>query len=741
MEAQSASGWFTAPPPGTRLGDFVLEEEIGRGGMGVVYRAWQESLQREVAVKLLRDSALAEPSLRARFRAEALAAAGLQHPGIVRVHGGGEADGVFFFAMDHVEGRSLAEMVRDDGPLEPARAAALAAELADAMQHAHDMGVVHRDLKPSNVLVDAQGRARVLDFGLARREGDASLTVSGDVLGTPGYMSPEQAAGNRADAGAPSVDVFGVGAVLYFMLTGRAPFTGDSASEVLRRASDGAVTPPRRLNARTPRALETICLKCLRREPGERYASAGELAADIRRFLSGYSILARPVSVIRCAREWLWRRPRGGALLFVLTAVLIACGLRLRHWWRHERAHQTVCLFPIRVKTGLEPVHSLTADEWQRRHISTRLTRRGSSGPVIKVESIAGDGSPRPSAMLLPFVEFTRSLPVHGLPVEAVITYDSHGRPLEETLRNAVGEIVGRNHWLHPMDGSADGLSARMEFIDASASPLSAGTPAFRALVTFDPRGKWTQIQHLDAEGRPAMADHGVYGRRVTRTSPGASWIVEFLDLDGSLMNNRAGIARTTEIWTPELRRRETRTFDRDGNPVASMGFHLAVTEFDAAGNPSCRLFFATDGFTPTWSQHPADKRAGRITCRFDRQGRLVEQRFMDFDPAKSSPWALILQTVTWPAEVFGHRRVLTQLFDANGVPVPQPDGYFDHAEDFDRNGRLLRILRAGWPAPRERMRHSTEVLYDNGPCAPETGRRSVWTDGVPGLTATVSER
>jgi len=299
------------------LADCEIQAEIGRGGMGVVYRAWQRSLQREVAVKVLRDSVLAEPSLVARFRTEALAAAGLQHPGIVRVHGIGEEDGTVYFTMDFVEGKSLAQVLREDGPLLARRAAALAAEIADAIQHAHDMGVVHRDLKPSNVLLDTAGRARVLDFGLARCEGAEGLTLSGEVLGTPGYLSPEQAAGTKL-AAQPATDVFGLGAVLYAMLTGRAPFTGESHFDVLQQVMHDDPVSVRLLNASTPRDLETVCLKALSKEPHRRYATARDMADDLRRFLDGRPVAARPVSAL--GKAWRWAR-RHRALAAALAAV------------------------------------------------------------------------------------------------------------------------------------------------------------------------------------------------------------------------------------------------------------------------------------------------------------------------------------------------------------------------------------------------------------------------------------
>lgn len=730
MESQPASALLTPPPPGTRLGDFVLEEEIGRGGMGVVYRAWQESLQREVAVKLLRDSALAEPSLLERFRAEALAAAALQHPGIVRVHGSGEADGVFFYAMDYVEGRSLAEVVRDGGPLEPKRAAALAAEVADAMQHAHDMGVVHRDLKPSNVLVDAQGRARVLDFGLARREGSESLTVSGDVLGTPGYMSPEQAEGNRAASGAPAVDVFGVGAVLYFMLTGRAPFTGDSASEVLRRAADGVVTPPRTVNGQTPRALETVCLKCLRRAPGERYASAGEVAADLRRFLADESVLAQPVSVFRRGRDWLRRRPRTAAVLLILAAALVAGGLWLRHHWLYVREQEIVCVWAVRTVQGMEPVRVLSADEWQRRTVSTRLIRRGSRGPVVRYESIAGDGRVIPGGISAPFFEIASALPRQKLPLRAVLAYDDAGRVSEETLYDSTGGVAGRTRWIYPIGESA-ARTARVDYFDAAAAPLTGGTAAFSGRVHADARGEWVRVEFLDASGQPATADRGVYGRRMTREGGGLSNEVIYLDRDAHPMNNAEGVARVVETFSGDLRRKETRTFDASGRPVLRYGYHLAVEINDVAGATLERTHFKEDGTTAAHSLRPSERGAAKVSYRYGENGRIASITASGF--AAGTGFAVKRETWTWPDAGGVLYAARTGFFDASGNPVRYQSGYLHAWTDYDAFRRPLRFGYDGFDPAVEGYWGETAVNTWGDSLRPD---RVTWTyrneDGTP---------
>ena len=274
------------------LGDYELLEEIGRGGMGIVYRATQRSLGRTVALKMLLRRDLASRADLARFRSEAEAAARLDHPGIVSIFEVGEVDGLPFYSMRFIEGTTLAKQLAS-GPLPVREAANLLARVADAVQAAHDRGVLHRDLKPSNILIDSSGRPHVSDFGLAKRlEDDASVTHTGAILGTPCYMSPEQAAGSRGDVG-PASDVWSLGAILYQMLTGRPPFQAASPMDTLLAVLETDPPAPRTVAAGVDRDLEMIALKSLQKPQELRYASAGSLAADLRAFLAGETIAAR----------------------------------------------------------------------------------------------------------------------------------------------------------------------------------------------------------------------------------------------------------------------------------------------------------------------------------------------------------------------------------------------------------------------------------------------------------------
>jgi WD40 repeat protein/predicted Ser/Thr protein kinase len=315
------------PAPIVRyFGDYVLERELARGGMGVVYQARQVKLNRPVALKMILAGQLATEADVRRFYLEAEAAANLDHPGIVPIYEVGQHENQHFFSMGFVEGRSLAETIAA-GPLPPREAAALVRELAEAVQYAHDHGVIHRDLKPANVLLDARRRPKVTDFGLAKKlKGDSGLTASGQIMGTPSYMPPEQAAG-QADVG-PLADVYGLGAVLYHLLTGRPPFQSASAMDTLFQVLEREPLAPRQLNPQVPRDLETACLKCLEKVPAKRYASASALGEDLRRYLAGEPIVARPVSWTERAWRWCKRNPwlagasAASAVLLVAVAAL-----------------------------------------------------------------------------------------------------------------------------------------------------------------------------------------------------------------------------------------------------------------------------------------------------------------------------------------------------------------------------------------------------------------------------------
>ncbi len=334
---QGFSNAPTPPPPAAahlgRIGRYVLLEELGRGGMGVVYRARDDALRRHVAIKMVLDASRLDEARMGRFVREARAAARLAHPGIVAVHEvGTDGEGRPFLVMDHIDGESL-EALAEREPLAPRRAATLVREVALALDHAHGEGIVHRDVKPGNVLVGRDGRARLCDFGLARETGArGELTATGQMLGTPQYLSPEQARGDH-DAIGPQTDVFSLGGLLYWAITGRPPFDGASLAEVLRRVFVTDPIAPRALDPRVHPDLETIAMRCLEKSPDRRYPGAAAVAAELERFLGGLAIEARPIGRAERALRWARRNPAIAAAVGLAVAALVAAAVVVGVSW------------------------------------------------------------------------------------------------------------------------------------------------------------------------------------------------------------------------------------------------------------------------------------------------------------------------------------------------------------------------------------------------------------------------
>jgi serine/threonine protein kinase len=330
-----------------QVGDYEILGELGRGGMGVVFKARDRQLGRTVALKMLLAGEFAQEHVRARFRAEAATVARFQHPTIVQVLDVGEWQGsaggppVPYFTLEYVDGGSLSTRLGEK-PQPPRQAATWLLTLAQAVHYAHGRGIAHRDLKPSNVLVTADGRLKLCDFGVAKQLTGSDLqTGSGLLVGTPEYMAPEQARGQPAG---PAADVYALGALLYTMLTGRPPLQGASVLDTLNQVRAREPVPPSRLQPQVPRDLETICLKCLHKEPRQRYATALDLAEDVGRFLEGRPIRARPVGVWERGRKWARRRPAVAGLLLTLAAVVLSSLAGLAGLWRRadEQRRQAV---------------------------------------------------------------------------------------------------------------------------------------------------------------------------------------------------------------------------------------------------------------------------------------------------------------------------------------------------------------------------------------------------------------
>jgi len=318
------------------LGDYELLEEVGRGGQGVVFRARQKSLNRTVALKVISLGQWASKAHLKRFRLEAEAAARLEHPCIVPIHEVGERNGSCYFSMKFVEGGQLDEVVRRKS-MSVRQAAELIAKIARTVHYAHEHGILHRDIKPGNILLDAKGEPHLTDFGLARLvESESSVTQTLDVLGTPSYMAPEQAVGNNA-AISSVTDVYGLGAVLYQLLTGQPPFAGGTTYETIKLLLDTEPRQPRQLNPKIDRDLSTMCLKCLEKDPKRRYPSALALAEDLERWLKHEPIQARRTGLFVRGRKWVQRNPTSALLAASLIALAAAAGWII---WKSELIRQ-----------------------------------------------------------------------------------------------------------------------------------------------------------------------------------------------------------------------------------------------------------------------------------------------------------------------------------------------------------------------------------------------------------------
>jgi serine/threonine protein kinase/Tfp pilus assembly protein PilF len=335
------------------LGDYELLEEVGRGAQGVVFRARQKSLNRTVALKVISLGQWASKAHLKRFRLEAEAAARLEHPGIVPIHEVGERDGSCYFSMKFVEGGQLDEVAKRE-PMPIRRAVELMAKVARIAHYAHEHGILHRDIKPGNILLDGKGEPHLTDFGLARLvESESTVTRTLEVLGTPSYMAPEQAVGNNAAIGRVT-DVYGLGAVLYQLLTGQPPFAGGTTYETIKLLLDTEPRQPRLLNPKIDRDLSTICLKCLEKDPKRRYSSALALAEDLEHWLKHEPILARHTGIFTRGRKWVRRNPTSALLAASLVALAAAAGWIV---WKSEFIRH-----PVTTGIAVLPFENLSPD-------------------------------------------------------------------------------------------------------------------------------------------------------------------------------------------------------------------------------------------------------------------------------------------------------------------------------------------------------------------------------------------
>jgi WD40 repeat protein len=641
----------TRPAPGDRTGEAVAASperapelpgyevlgELGRGGMGVVYKARQVALGRVVALKMILAAPGDRPEHAARFRREVEAVARLHHPNLVQVYEVGEQGGRPYFAMEYVEGGSL-DRVTEGRPQPPREAAGLVETLARAMHAAHLRGIVHRDLKPGNILLSfsSAGPAaplserplneavpKITDFGLAKQMGaEAGPTVTGDILGTPTYMAPEQAAGKGRDVG-PAADVYGLGGILYTLLTGRPPVEGETAWEVINRVVSAEPPPPRRLRPGVPRDLETICLMCLRKEPGKRYGTALALADDLRRYLNGEPIRARPVGVGERAVKWVRRRPAAAALLAVsaLACLALAAG---------------GVVYEVQLRRALDEARA-NAEESRRRLVLLNVSE---GGHALDEGDWAGSLLWFAEALLLDRGHPERER-MHRRRLGAVLRFcprllllGSHGAPVVEARFSADGRYV--------ITASDDGTG---QVWDVGAGgpagpPLRHGGAVLAA--AFRPDGRAAVTAGADGTarvwevpgGRPLLPPlhHGGPVRSASFSADGR----HILTAGGDTA--RLWDAATGEPAAPPLRHGGTvrcAAFSADGRRVVT-----------ASDDATARVWDARTGSPAT----PPLRHAGPVTCAdFDPAGRRVvtasaDQTARVWDAATGQPLGTVLR-------------------------------------------------------------------------------------------------
>jgi len=406
------------------FGDYELLEEVARGGMGVIYKAQQTRLKRIVAVKMILGGRLASEQDVKRFLVEAEAAANLDHPGIVPVYEFGEHSGTHYFSMAFVDGPSLAERAGENA-LPPTEAAEVITKVAEAVAYAHRRGVVHRDLKPANVLIDHDGQPRITDFGLAKlTDADDELTQAGTIMGSVFYMPPEQAAGKTSLIG-PAADIYALGAILYKLLTGHPPFQAPTVMEILKQVVEQEPVPPRRVNPRIPRDLETICLKCLQKDISRRFGSANELVEELERFERGEPIRSRPISRWEHVWRWCHRNPlpatlAAGLCAAVLLGVITATTLLNRARAEQRRFEQQQRTVEVLSEMVLSKTLDET-DEWLRlffQPVEQELLVAGdwTHGGVINAEQ-----PDQVNRLLIPLIE-------HYPQISSLMIADDRGR-------------------------------------------------------------------------------------------------------------------------------------------------------------------------------------------------------------------------------------------------------------------------------------------------------------------------
>jgi hypothetical protein len=741
---------------------YEVLRELGRGGMGVVYLARQVPLNRIVALKMILAGSLAAAQERARFLAEAEAIAAVKHAGIVQVYDFGTHNDWPYFSLEFCDGGSLAARLAD-GPLPPRQAAQLVEQVARAVQAAHERGIIHRDLKPANVLLafacrfafvesDAANAKRqaeagddfipkVTDFGLARRvEAGSGLTATGAVVGTPSYMAPEQAQGLK-DIG-PQADVYALGAILYECLSGRPPFQAATALDTLMQVLNDEPPALRKLNPTVPRDLETICHKCLHKDPSRRYTSAAELADDLQRFLEFRPIRARRVGLGERALKWRRRHPVTTLLAGVTLLVLL---LGVAGWVYYWDAFRRVKVFHFAnfVKRRGEPVGlgPLTQAQVNARQISYRLTMRG--GKVEQMELVNGHGFlPESNPVEAVLDRQVDSMSTRQKECRYVYQRGQQGELLEETAFDQNDNVVWALHYTTTnqetahytdprglpkartgsgaaylaIDWSNDGFEREVRYLDRSGRPLPNDEGVFGHRQEHDKRGLVLSLTFLDARGQPALHKYGHAGWTSRFDEHGNLTERTYVGLDGKPTLHRDGFSQVVRQYDEHGNHTEEAYFGLDGRPalhrdgnagwrvryddhgnetevvyfgldgqltLTRLGFAGWTARHDERGIPTRKTFLGVDG-RPTLIK---DGNAG-WTSRYDDQGHLIERTFFGLD---GKPTLIVegFARMTFRRDERGNL-IEKAYFGTAGHPILHPDGNAGWTAGHDDRGNMI---------------------------------------------------
>jgi hypothetical protein len=736
---------------GRRVGPYLVEARVGAGGMGTVYRALRQGdYAQRVALKVIRPGLDGGEVLR-RFRTERQVLAELAHPHIARLLDGGTTDdGRPYLVMEFIDGEPLDRYC--DHQLGTAERVRLLLAVCAAVQYAHGRGVLHRDLKPGNVLVMADGTPKVTDFGLAKRlasdPAEASPTQTGAVLGTPSYMAPEQAAGKRAEVGA-AADVYALGAILYELLTGRPPFRAETPLDTLLQVLEAEPLPPGRLRPGVPRDLETICLKCLQKDPARRYPTVAALADDLRRFLAGEPIQARRARAWERAAKWARRRPAAAALLAVAILLpLGAAALALWDWDAHRRVKVEFYANLVKRRGAPEGIDRLTEDLARHRWATYKVYRRG--GRVERVETVNGLGALTPGfgprAALADAAPRNPGMDTRG---ESRWEYarNEQGEVTEEVARDRAGGPVWVFHYTTRTTG---------QFTDDKGFPLPrAGSGAAYVEFTRSEDGLDTEVRYLDRNGRRKPDRDGVAGKRWEYDTRGRVVAETCLGLRGQPVRNRDGYSRLQRAYDDRGNVTEEAYFGPDGRPTLTTGGHARLAfdhdpygnavrtrAFDGGGNPAPVVdgvaevrsvyddhgnclewtFFGPDGKPAlsrsgiagkrneydargdqvAWTNVGPDGRPAldnglgiaRCALAYDDHGNMVEYAYFgpDGKPA-ASRYGHARSTLAYDER--GHRTERA-FWDADGKPWVDASGVARYAMKYDERGNLTESTYLG---------------------------------------------